>query len=102
MELDGNEGARRIVRAVVELGHALELSVCAEGVEREASWRPLQELGCERAQGYHMSRPLAPERLVARARQWGSGQERERAGVAGWKPGTTTVPAARSAVGSSP
>jgi EAL domain-containing protein (putative c-di-GMP-specific phosphodiesterase class I) len=34
----------------------------AEGVEDEASLRELRRLGCDEAQGYHLSRPVpAPE-----------------------------------------
>ncbi len=51
-----------IVRSTIELGHNLGLRVVAEGVEDEASLRELRRLGCDEAQGYHLSRPVpAPE-----------------------------------------
>ncbi len=58
----GAEGADpfAIVGAVVDLGHRLGCDVVAEGVEDESTWRRLQALGCDNAQGYWMSRPLAP------------------------------------------
>ena len=51
-----------IVRAVVDLGHNLGLRVTAEGVEDARTLDLLARLGCDLAQGYHISRPLpAPE-----------------------------------------
>jgi diguanylate cyclase len=46
-----------IVRSTIELGHNLGLNVVAEGVESLAIWHRLTTLGCDVAQGYHMSRP---------------------------------------------
>jgi EAL domain-containing protein (putative c-di-GMP-specific phosphodiesterase class I) len=54
-----------IVRSTIELAHDLGLRVIAEGVEDQATWDLLVELGCDLAQGYHMSRPL-PERELRR------------------------------------
>jgi EAL domain-containing protein (putative c-di-GMP-specific phosphodiesterase class I) len=56
METDGDDA--KIVRSTVELAHNLGLSVVAEGVENEAVWELLRELGCDQAQGYHMGRPM--------------------------------------------
>jgi diguanylate cyclase (GGDEF)-like protein len=47
-----------VVGALVELGHALGLSVVAEGVETDAQLARLRDLGCDGAQGYLFSRPL--------------------------------------------
>ena len=47
-----------IVAATVDLGHRLGYHVVAEGVEDEVTWRRLQELGCDTAQGYWIGRPL--------------------------------------------
>jgi len=55
-----------IVRSTIELAHDLGLRVIAEGVEDQATWDLLVELGCDLAQGYYMSRPL-PE---AGLRRW--------------------------------
>ena len=54
-----------IVRTMIDLGHNLGKQVCAEGVEDEATWRMLDELGCDLAQGYWISRPLPAEPLMA-------------------------------------
>jgi diguanylate cyclase (GGDEF)-like protein len=49
-----------IVRSTINLGHDLGLSVVAEGVEDEETWRMLRRLGCDSVQGYWISRPLSP------------------------------------------
>jgi EAL domain-containing protein (putative c-di-GMP-specific phosphodiesterase class I) len=55
----GREPAQAaLVGAVVELGHALGLSVVAEGVETDVQLARLRDLGCDGAQGYLFSRPV--------------------------------------------
>lgn len=46
-----------IVRSTIDLAHALGLRLVAEGVEDEPSLDLLRRLGCDAAQGYHLSRP---------------------------------------------
>jgi diguanylate cyclase len=50
-----------IVRSTINLGHDLGLEVIGEGVEDEPTLQRLASLGCDLAQGYHISRPLAPD-----------------------------------------
>lgn len=50
---------------IVGLGHGLGLRVVAEGVESGAQLTALRQLGCDRAQGFLISRPLEPETLRA-------------------------------------
>jgi diguanylate cyclase (GGDEF)-like protein len=52
-----------IVRAVVGLAKALNVRVVAEGVEDAEAFAALRVLGCDQAQGYHISRPLPPEQF---------------------------------------
>jgi diguanylate cyclase (GGDEF)-like protein len=52
-------GAFEIVRAVVGLAHNLGLEVIAEGVETREQLDYLKVLGCEFAQGFEVSAPLA-------------------------------------------
>jgi len=47
-----------IVRTIIDLGHSLGFKVVAEGVENIRSWELLVTLGCDVAQGFHISRPL--------------------------------------------
>jgi EAL domain-containing protein (putative c-di-GMP-specific phosphodiesterase class I) len=56
--------ATAIVRAVIDLAHALDLTCVAEGVENEATARRLQEFGCDFAQGYHYSAPVSNTMLL--------------------------------------
>lgn len=68
---DGHEKA--IVSSIIALGHHLGLEIVAEGVEDHATWDRLAALGCDAAQGYYMSRPLAPDALTSWLREspWG-------------------------------
>lgn len=59
-DLDGSADARAVVHAVVDLAHALGLSVVAEGVETEAQRDVLAALGCDELQGWCFARPMAP------------------------------------------
>ena len=63
--------ARAIVRAIIDLADALKLRVVAEGVEDRATWDVLAGLGCDVAQGYFLSRPLAAAELEAWVAQVG-------------------------------
>ena len=47
-----------IVRSTIELAHALDLTVVAEGVEDQESLDAVRGFGCDFAQGYHFSRAL--------------------------------------------
>lgn len=53
--MDQSVGDRAIVEAVVALGHALGLTVVAEGVESERDLDLVREVGCDLAQGYYYS-----------------------------------------------
>jgi diguanylate cyclase (GGDEF)-like protein/PAS domain S-box-containing protein len=55
----------RIVATLVNLAHALELTVTAEGVETAMQLRRLRALGCDAAQGWLFARPGSPERISA-------------------------------------
>lgn len=57
-ELPYNTKDVAIVRAIIALGHSMELAVIAEGVETAEQAAFLHDLGCEEAQGYHFGRPV--------------------------------------------
>jgi diguanylate cyclase (GGDEF)-like protein len=48
-----------LVRGIVDLAHALDLVVVAEGVESEAQAEMLADVGCDLAQGWLHGRPVA-------------------------------------------
>jgi diguanylate cyclase (GGDEF)-like protein len=53
-----NESDLIIVRSTINLGHDLGLNVIAEGVEDRSTLDQLAVLGCDLAQGYHVSKPM--------------------------------------------
>jgi diguanylate cyclase len=61
--LGSDPESETIVAAIIDLAHALELTVIAEGVETLEQLATLQRLGCDQAVGFYFSPPLPPERL---------------------------------------
>lgn len=59
MDMENSANNVSIVRATIDLGHSLGLEVIAEGVENEVILSRLQALGCDVAQGFHFTKPLA-------------------------------------------
>jgi diguanylate cyclase (GGDEF)-like protein len=79
IDMPHNRSDAAIVRSTIDLAHSLGLEVVAEGVESHEAWRRLEDLGCDLAQGFHLSRPLpadAMTRLLAERRA--AGEEHER------------------------
>jgi EAL domain-containing protein (putative c-di-GMP-specific phosphodiesterase class I)/GGDEF domain-containing protein len=54
-----------IVRAAIELSHALGLDAVAEGVEDDALLKLLTSMGCDSAQGFSIARPMAANDVPA-------------------------------------
>jgi diguanylate cyclase (GGDEF)-like protein len=46
-----------IVRSTIDLAHNMGMKVVAEGIESQAAWDQLAELGCNLGQGYYMCKP---------------------------------------------
>jgi EAL domain-containing protein (putative c-di-GMP-specific phosphodiesterase class I) len=67
MMKDRNDAA--IVRAAIDLGRDMGLTHVAEGVENQQTWHGLIALGCDKMQGYFLSKPLPPNDL-ARWLRW--------------------------------
>jgi diguanylate cyclase (GGDEF)-like protein/PAS domain S-box-containing protein len=57
MNLGRNPQSAAIVRAVIGLGHGLEMSIVAEGVETQEQLGFLADQGCDAVQGYFIGRP---------------------------------------------
>ena len=77
MNLGRNPQSAAIVRAVIDLGHGLEMSIVAEGVETQEQLGFLSEEGCDAVQGYFIGKPAA-DRAIRRA---GRPQRRQRHGA---------------------
>lgn len=58
MQMDANASHYAVVKAIIALGHALQMNLVAEGVETREHADRLRELQCEMAQGYFFSKPL--------------------------------------------
>jgi diguanylate cyclase (GGDEF)-like protein len=57
LKLDQDKDDQVIVRSTIEMGHNIGLIVVAEGVETLAAWHLLEEYGCDKLQGYYISKP---------------------------------------------
>lgn len=65
---------REIVASLVQLAHALGLQVVAEGVEDEETLQLLRRIGCDRAQGYWISRAMPAADFAGWLRDWNARQ----------------------------
>jgi len=52
-----------IVRSTIDLAHAMEMEVTAEGVETQAALALLSVMGCDMIQGFLIGRPMPIEQL---------------------------------------
>jgi len=66
-DLGSNPHDAAIVRAIVSLGHSLELEVIAEGVESAEQVELLQAEGCDEVQGYFFGKPMPASEFVSLA-----------------------------------
>ena len=71
--LPNDEEARAIVRATVDMAHALNIKVCAEGVETLAALEYLESVKCDRVQGYLLSPAVPPEEFESLLGKWNVG-----------------------------
>ncbi len=55
-----------LVRATIELGHAMGLRIVAEGIEDEETLQLLSELGCDLGQGYFIGKPKQADAFALR------------------------------------
>jgi len=65
--IPSNEKDRRIVGALIQLAHAVDIEVVAEGIEDDDIMQALLAIGCEAGEGYHFSRPVPAEEF---AQEW--------------------------------
>ena len=97
----GDENDALIVRSTIDLARNLGLDVVAEGVEGADVLHRLRSLRCHEAQGFHLSRPLPPERSSSGSRA-GSPSRLSRSEAAsraaGARAGTCPAPQATGAI----
>jgi EAL domain-containing protein (putative c-di-GMP-specific phosphodiesterase class I) len=60
-QMMSNAGCRAIVEIIIDLARKLGLKSVAEGVEDDAALKALIAMGCDTAQGYYISRPIAAD-----------------------------------------
>lgn len=75
MGMSTHKDDETIVRSTINLGHNMGMKVVAEGVETGEMMEQLRVLRCDLVQGYHISRPLPPERLETWLEDWARQQE---------------------------
>jgi EAL domain-containing protein (putative c-di-GMP-specific phosphodiesterase class I) len=63
MQMTRSKDCRAIVEIVIDLARKLGLQSVAEGVESRVVLDELLKLGCDAAQGYHLSRPVDAARI---------------------------------------
>ena len=81
--------SQAIIRSVIALGHALGMTVTAEGIEDAAQLGILRTMGCDDVQGYIFSPPVSAE--VARQMACGSGYLEPETGASGLGGGISAV-----------
>jgi diguanylate cyclase (GGDEF)-like protein/PAS domain S-box-containing protein len=55
----------KVVNAIINLGHSLDLGIVAEGIETKAQWAYFAERECSALQGYYFLRPSTLEEIHA-------------------------------------
>ena len=64
-ELATRPASRTLVRAVIELGHSLDMRITAEGIETDEQLDRVSAKGCDEAQGFLFSRSVPPQEVLA-------------------------------------
>jgi diguanylate cyclase (GGDEF)-like protein len=69
-DLGASSGDEVIIRSVIEIAKTLNMTTTAEGVETSKQLNQLRDLGCDEAQGYCLSKPLAIDQLPDFIARW--------------------------------
>lgn len=67
-DLSGASPDKKLVTAMINLAHSIDLKVVAEGVETESQFDFLTAAGCNHIQGYLLGRPMSAEGLTRQIR----------------------------------
>ncbi|MET1037200.1 MAG: bifunctional diguanylate cyclase/phosphodiesterase [Aeromicrobium sp.] len=68
--VDTDDRSRMIVASTIQLAHALDMRIVAEGVENAADLAALVAMGIDMVQGYHLARPMPPSQIDRWVRDW--------------------------------
>lgn len=63
-DVESDDDAASLVSSIIALGRSLGLNLVAEGVESSGQADFLRNMSCERVQGFHFFRPVAPDKIV--------------------------------------
>ena len=58
--VESQDGDLVLLKGIIDLGHALELNLVAEGIETSEQHTIVRKLGCQQAQGFYFGRPSHP------------------------------------------
>jgi diguanylate cyclase (GGDEF)-like protein/PAS domain S-box-containing protein len=64
LNIDTDARSLAIAETVITLGKKLGMTVIAEGIESQAGIKMLADIGCDLGQGYFISKPVRPDKLV--------------------------------------
>lgn len=62
--LENDKKTKGLLQAAISMAHALDLKVVTEGIENQSQYEVLKELQCDYAQGFHLGKPMAPEKFI--------------------------------------
>jgi hemerythrin-like metal-binding protein len=65
MDMDTDEEKRAICESTIDLGHKLNMTICAEGIETKEVWDILKEFYCTEGQGYYFGKPMPADEFEA-------------------------------------
>ena len=69
-DMHENENSKALVKSIIALGKNLDMSVVAEGVEKQEEAQSLKSMGCDYAQGYYFSKPMSEEDVIECVSNW--------------------------------
>jgi diguanylate cyclase (GGDEF)-like protein len=60
----GDSSDRKLICAMINLAHSIDLKVVAEGVETQTQYAFLKDAGCNLVQGYLLGKPMSADKLM--------------------------------------
>ncbi len=63
-QMENDPRMNQMTALIIQVGHRLDLRIIAEGVETEAQFNMLHDMGCDSYQGFYFSRPISEKDLL--------------------------------------